>query len=180
MECLSGARSASGNERKARPERIAVIGESACGHGKIGMNCKILRIITRMNIGGPAIHSLLLARGLAERGYDTTLVAGYCEPSDGDMSYLLTPEDPVHWIPEMSRSVRPWNNLEALWKLWRLMRSERPLIVHTHTAMAGCLGHAAALLGGVPIVIHTFHGNRMLRGNPGRNTPGRPGSAAMR
>jgi len=122
---------------------------------------KILRVITRLNIGGPAIHSVLLTRGLAARGYDTTLVTGLCEPSDGDMSYLLEPEDPVRWIPEMSRSVRPWDNLRALWKLWRLMRSERPLIVHTHTAMAGSLGRAAAILSRVPIIIHTFHGNSL-------------------
>jgi len=122
---------------------------------------KVLRIITRLNIGGPAIHSVLLMRGLSARGYDTTLVTGYCEPSDGDMSYLLQPGDPVRWIPEMSRSVRPWNNLRALWKLWRLMRSERPMIVHTHTAMAGSLGRVAAILGRVPVIIHTFHGNSL-------------------
>ncbi|MDQ2901899.1 MAG: glycosyltransferase, partial [Acidobacteriota bacterium] len=116
---------------------------------------KVLRIITRLNIGGPAIHSVLLMRGLSGRGYDTTLVTGYCEPSDGDMSYLLKPGDPVRWIPEMSRSVRPWNNLRALWKLWRLMRLERPAIVHTHTAMAGSLGRAAAILSRVPVIVHT-------------------------
>ena len=41
------------------------------------------------------------------------------------------------------------------------MRVERPEIVHTHTAMAGCLGRAAAILAGVPIIIHTFHGNSL-------------------
>jgi glycosyltransferase involved in cell wall biosynthesis len=77
------------------------------------------------------------------------------------MSYLLRPEDPVRWLPELSRSVRLWSNLKALWGLWRLMRRERPIIVHTHTAMAGCLGRLAALLSGAPIIIHTFHGNSL-------------------
>src|ERR1039457_1794184 len=109
---------------------------------------KVVRVITRLNIGGPTIHTLLLTREMAAPGY-------------GDMRYLLQPADPVHWVPELSRSVRPWRNLKALWRLWRLLRRERPAIVHTHTAMAGCLGRLAAVLSGTPIVIHTFHGNSL-------------------
>ena len=120
-----------------------------------------MRVITRLNIGGPTIHTLLLTREMAALDYRTVLVAGTCEPEDGDMSYLLQTADPVHWVPELSRSVRPWRNLKALWRLWRLLRRERPAIVHTHTAMAGCLGRLAAVLSGTPIVIHTFHGNSL-------------------
>jgi glycosyltransferase involved in cell wall biosynthesis len=107
------------------------------------------------------MHMLLLAREMAALEYRTVLVAGSCEPEDGDMSYLLRAADSVRWVPELSRSVRPWRNLKALWRLWRLLRCERPAIVHTHTAMAGCLGRLAAVLSGVPIVIHTFHGNSL-------------------
>jgi hypothetical protein len=122
---------------------------------------KVVRVITRLNIGGPAIHTLLLTREMAALEYRTVLVAGSCEPQDGDMSYLLRAADSVRWVPELSRSVRPWRNLKALWRLWRLLRRERPAIVHTHTAMAGCLGRLAAVLSGAPIVIHTFHGNSL-------------------
>ena len=120
-----------------------------------------MRVITRLNIGGPAIHTLLLTREMAALEYRTVLVAGSCEPEDGDMRYLLQPADSVRWLPELSRSVQPWRNLKALWGLWRLLRRERPVIVHTHTAMAGCLGRMAAVLSGAPIVIHTFHGNSL-------------------
>jgi glycosyltransferase involved in cell wall biosynthesis len=122
---------------------------------------KVVRVITRLNIGGPAIHTLLLTREMAALEYRTVLVAGSCEPEDGDMSYLLQAADPVRWLPELSRSVQPWRNLKALWRLWRLLRRERPVIVHTHTAMAGCLGRLAAVLSGAPIIIHTFHGNSL-------------------
>jgi glycosyltransferase involved in cell wall biosynthesis len=120
-----------------------------------------VRVITRLNIGGPSIHTLLLTREMAAMEYRTVLVAGSCEAEDGDMRYLLQPADSVRWVPELSRSVRPWRNLKALWRLWRLLRQERPTIVHTHTAMAGCLGRLAAVLSGAPIVVHTFHGNSL-------------------
>ena len=122
---------------------------------------KIVRIVTRLNIGGPAIHTILLSRGMTSAGYQTVLVAGACEPDDGDMSYLVQQHDCIRWVPEMSRSVNPWRNLRALYHLVRLIRSERPLIVHTHTAMAGTLGRLAALICGVPIIVHTFHGNSL-------------------
>ncbi|HLY19764.1 MAG TPA: glycosyltransferase [Bryobacteraceae bacterium] len=122
-----------------------------------------MRVITRLNIGGPAIHTVLLTREMAVLQYRTVLVAGSCEPADGDMSYLVQSGDPVRWVPELSRSVQPWRNLRALWQLWRLLRRERPLIVHTHTAMAGCLGRLAAVLSGVPIIVHTFHGNSLTQ-----------------
>lgn len=120
-----------------------------------------MRVITRLNIGGPAIHTLLLTREMAAREYRTVLVAGSCEPEDGDMGYLAGAGDSVRWVPELSRSVRPWRNLRALWRLWRLLRQERPAIVHTHTAMAGCLGRLAAILSGAPVIVHTFHGNSL-------------------
>jgi glycosyltransferase involved in cell wall biosynthesis len=120
-----------------------------------------VRIVTRLNMGGPTYHTLLLTREMAARGYLPLLVAGSCEPGDGDLHYLVQPETSVRWVPELSRSVHPWRNLRALWRLWRLLRRERPLIVHTHTAMAGCLGRVAALLSGTPIIVHTFHGNSL-------------------
>jgi glycosyltransferase involved in cell wall biosynthesis len=122
---------------------------------------KIVRIVTRLNIGGPAIQTSLLTRELPALGYHCVLVAGDCEDGEGDMSYLLDPSAPIRRISTLSRSVSPVRNLQALWQLWRAIRNERPAIVHTHTAMAGCLGRAAAILAGVPVIIHTFHGNSL-------------------
>ncbi|MBX6387216.1 MAG: glycosyltransferase, partial [Microbispora sp.] len=62
-------------------------------------------------------------------------------------------------IPELGRAIRPWDDLMALAKLVRLLRRARPAIVHTHTAKAGVLGRIAAILAGVPIRVHTFHGH---------------------
>jgi glycosyltransferase involved in cell wall biosynthesis len=126
-----------------------------------GDSVRIIRIITRLNIGGPAIHAILLTRSLSSLGYRSILVTGNCEGDEGDMSYLLDAADPVRRIPDLSRSVSPFRNIRALWLLWRLIRRERPAVVHTHTAMAGCLGRIAAILANVPVIIHTFHGNSL-------------------
>ncbi|MBI1787579.1 MAG: glycosyltransferase [Acidobacteria bacterium] len=119
----------------------------------------IVRVLTRLGAGGPPLHAVLLTREMSERGYPSVLVTGRCAAQDGDMSYLLRPGDPVQWIEEMSRAVSPWQDLKALARLYRLLRQRRPAIVHTHTAKAGVLGRVAARLAGVPVVVHTFHGN---------------------
>lgn len=124
-------------------------------------NVKVLRVITRLNVGGPAIHALLLTREMGRLGYQTLLVAGACEAGEGDMSYAVQPSDPIVWLPDLSRSVSPLRNLRAVARLWLLMRRERPDIVHTHTAMAGFAGRAAGWLAGVPVIVHTFHGNSL-------------------
>ena len=122
---------------------------------------KVLSIVTRLNIGGPAILTIMLVREMRPFGFQTALISGSCEPDEGDMSFLLEPSDSVFWVPEMSRSVSPVRNIVALWRIWRVLRRERPSVVHTHTAMAGCLGRVAARLANVPVVVHTFHGNSL-------------------
>ena len=119
----------------------------------------ILRVLTRLGSGGPPIHALLLTRELRNHGYRTYLAVGRCQGDDGDMSYLLDPGDPICFVPRMSRSMLPWNDIRAFFHLLRLMRRLRPDIVHTHTAKAGALGRVAAWFARVPVVVHTFHGN---------------------
>lgn len=122
---------------------------------------KILRVITRMNVGGPALHVQILAEGLARRGYDTLLAFGKCQPEEGDLPAELPSGHRVVAIDNMARSISPLRDMTATWRLYRLMRRERPAIVHTHTAKAGLAGRVAAFAAGVPVVVHTFHGNSL-------------------
>jgi len=122
---------------------------------------KILRVITRMNVGGPALHVQILSEGLARRGYKVVLAAGKCQAEEGDLPAELPPGHEMVAIENLARSISPLRDLTAAWKLYRLMRRERPAIVHTHTAKAGLVGRIAAFAAGVPIVVHTFHGNSL-------------------
>jgi glycosyltransferase involved in cell wall biosynthesis len=121
---------------------------------------RVVRVIARLNVGGPAIHTVLLTHLLNPDRFASTLVTGRVSASEGDMSHLAAEYGVAPTIiPELGREIRWQNDLIVLWKLYRLMRQLRPTIVHTHTAKAGMLGRAAAKLAGVPIVVHTFHGH---------------------
>lgn len=122
---------------------------------------RVLRVITRLNIGGPARHTTLLSRGLRARGFETTLVTGSLGEGEGDMSYLAASRGAfsLEVVPALQRAIVPQLDAVALRELVRLCRRHRPHILHTHTSKAGLLGRVAGLLTGVPLRVHTFHGH---------------------
>lgn len=129
---------------------------------------KILRIIARLNIGGPAIHTILLAEGLDKDRFESLLVCGEISKDEGDMSYYARQKNvEPYFIPELKRELNIFNDIAAFKKIYRLIQSEEPDIIHTHTAKAGSLGRSAAILynfvnilkGKRVKLIHTFHGH---------------------
>lgn len=122
---------------------------------------RVLRIIGRLNVGGPAIHVVNLTAGLYSDRYQSLLVAGSESEAEGSLlDFALSHHVNPIVIPEIvtAFSLTPRDG-KALYKLYSLIRKEQPHIVHTHTAKAGFLGRLAARLAGVPIVVHTFHGH---------------------
>jgi len=121
---------------------------------------KVLRIIARLNIGGPAIHTILLTARLNNERFESTLVTGVEGEYEGNMLDLAAAKGvkPII-IPQLRRNIDPIGGFIVLVKLYRLMRREKPHIVHTHTATAGLLGRLAARLAGAPVILHTFHGH---------------------
>ena len=119
---------------------------------------KVVRIIGRLNVGGPARQACFLHQALRDN-FHTVLIAGRLDKQEGDMSYLLTSENGVRWIRSMSRPVRLWSDFMAFLHIVRVLRAEQPDLVHTHAAKAGTLGRVAAVLVGVPVRVHTYHGN---------------------
>ena len=132
---------------------------------------KIVRIIARLNVGGPARHVTWLTAELPRVGYDTVLIAGTVPPGEDDMTYFARAQGvrPVI-IQEMSREISLKDAI-TVWKLYRLFVRERPDVVHTHTAKAGTVGRVAGLLYRwlTPSIlvarprrcrfVHTYHGH---------------------
>jgi len=132
---------------------------------------RIVRIIARLNVGGPAKHVTWLTAGLQDANYRSVLVAGSVPPGEEDMGYFADEAGvkPVY-IPEMSREISLKDAI-TVWKLFRLFLRERPDIVHTHTAKAGTVGRVAGFfyrwltpgtLAGRPRAckfVHTYHGH---------------------
>ena len=146
---------------------------------------KILRIFSRLNIGGPAIHTILLTANLNSDRFESILVKGSEDPFEGNMMYLAREKgvEPIV-IPEMGRDISLLDDLKTFFCIYRLIKNERPHIIHTHTAKAGGLGRGAAVLvkgeelvvrtlrrllffnnsqpptkNSQPKIVHTFHGH---------------------
>jgi glycosyltransferase involved in cell wall biosynthesis len=128
-----------------------------------------MRIIARLNVGGPAYHVSLLGGRMDRSRYSTLLVHGEVGPGEASFANLAESEGcDVMRIPSLGPQVRPAADLRALFELIRIMRRYRPEIVHTHTAKAGTLGRLAAWLSQHPrpLIVHTYHGH-VLEGHFG-------------
>lgn len=132
---------------------------------------RIVRIIARLNVGGPAKHVVWLTTALQDQNYRSLLVTGSVPAGEEDMSYFAEEAGvKPFYIPEMSREISP-NDAVTVWKIFRLLLRERPDIVHTHTAKAGTVGRVAGFfyrwltpgtLIGKPRqckFVHTYHGH---------------------
>jgi len=120
----------------------------------------IARVIGRLNIGGPAQQAIALTAALNGGDYRSVLFAGREDPREGSLWQAAEAAgvSPVR-VPGLGRAIRPAADLIALAALTRHLRRLRPDLVHTHTAKAGTVGRVAALLAGVPVRVHTFHGH---------------------
>jgi glycosyltransferase involved in cell wall biosynthesis len=118
---------------------------------------RLLRVMTRLNVGGPARQAIFLTRDLQERGFDTRLVWGSSGPREGVIE--PPPGTPASSMPWLARPLSPTQDLRAYRDLSAMIRRWRPRVVHTHLAKAGALGRLAAQRAHVPVVVHTFHGH---------------------
>ncbi len=121
---------------------------------------KVLQIIARMNVGGPAVIVADLIRGLDPTRFDQVLITGYCDVNEADYLETVATDVKATRVGGLGRSISPMADLRAFFSLVALIRRERPDVVHTHTAKAGVLGRLATILSGSKAIrIHTFHGH---------------------
>jgi glycosyltransferase involved in cell wall biosynthesis len=143
----------------------------APGSASSNPRVRVVRVIDRLNIGGPAKHVVWLTAGLTAAGFDTALITGTIPAGEGDMSYFARAAgvNPLI-VNEMSREIR-LRDFFVVAKLLRQFLKLRPDIIHTHKAKAGAVGRVAAMIykfatPGVLLlrprpcrIVHTFHGH---------------------
>lgn len=127
----------------------------------------VLRVIARLNVGGPARHVVLLDRGLRDRGYRTLLLHGSVDAGEASLESFASEQNvDARRIRQLGRRLHPLDDIRAFWAVLRTMFREKPDVVHTHTAKAGALGRVSAFIFNAvrrpsqrAIVFHTFHGH---------------------
>ncbi len=121
---------------------------------------RILRIQSRICIGGPAIHTELLSVHLPKDRYQTLLLGGSLEKREQSVLDAIKSKGvDARVLPVMKRDISPWHDLRSIINVYQQIRKYKPHIVHTHTSKAGTVGRVAAIFAGTPVILHTFHGH---------------------
>jgi len=121
---------------------------------------KVMQVIARMNVGGPAVLVADLVRNLDQKRISTVLVTGYCDENESDYLDEVAQDVAAIRIPGLGRSVSPLKDLTAFFLLVKEVRKFKPDVIHTHTAKAGVLGRIAGLIARPQAKrVHTFHGH---------------------
>jgi len=121
---------------------------------------RVMRIITRMNVGGPAVQVSGLMRGLNRAEFDHRLYTGFCAADEADYLETVATDVKAVRIEGFGRRISLAGDIRAFISLVKSIREFRPHIIHTHTAKAGFLGRTASIVSLHPSVrVHTFHGH---------------------
>ncbi len=121
---------------------------------------RVMRIIARMNIGGPAVQVSGLMRGFNAKEFDHRLYTGFCETGEADYLETVATDVKAIRIKGFGRSVSFSGDILAFIALIKEIYEFKPHIIHTHTAKAGFLGRIASIVSLQPSIrVHTFHGH---------------------
>ena len=121
---------------------------------------RVTHVITRLIVGGAQENTVASVLGLQSKlGLEVRLISGPTTGPEGSLeSSFHDRPGTLHIARHLVRPVHPWHDSLALFELTRLLREQKPDLVHTHSGKAGILGRLAARKAGVPIIIHTVHG----------------------
>jgi len=121
---------------------------------------RVMRIIARMNVGGPAVQVSGLMREMDRDDFDQRLYTGFCTADEADYLETVATDVNATRILGFGRRVSLSGDLKAFFSLIKEIRSFKPHVIHTHTAKAGFLGRLASILSLNPSIrVHTFHGH---------------------
>jgi len=109
-----------------------------------------------LELGGAQRNTLYTVANLNPGEFSAILICGKGGMLDEEA--LSIPRVKTFFVPQLVRQISPLRDVPALYAIFKLLRAEKPDIVHTHSSKAGILGRIAAKLAGVPVIIHTYHG----------------------
>lgn len=128
--------------------------------GSIETPIRVMRIIARMNVGGPAVQVSGLMRGFNASEFDHRLYTGYCAADEEDYLDTVAIDVKSLRIQGFGRRVSMGGDIKAFIALVKEIRTFKPHVIHTHTAKAGFLGRIASIVSLKPAIrVHTFHGH---------------------
>ena len=121
---------------------------------------RVMRVIARMNVGGPAVQVSGLMRGFDAAEFDQRLYTGFCDTDEADYLDTVATDVRATRIEGFGRRVSLGEDVKAFVSLIKDIKSFKPHIIHTHTAKAGFLGRIASIVSLQPSIrVHTFHGH---------------------
>ena len=127
---------------------------------KVMSPIRVMRIIARMNVGGPAVQVSGLMRGFNSNEFEHRLYTGFCSTDEADYLDSVATDIKAIRIDGLGRRVSLRGDIRAFLSLVKAIREFNPNIIHTHTAKAGFLGRLASLVSLQKSVrVHTFHGH---------------------
>ena len=120
---------------------------------------KICHVITRMIVGGAQENTLFTIVDHARAGHDVTLATGHSPGREGALLDMVKADGfRMEIFPDLVRELSPYHDFMAFAHLRAFFRREKFDVVHTHTSKAGIIGRFAAHSAGIPVVVHTVHG----------------------
>ncbi|MCX7641442.1 MAG: glycosyltransferase family 4 protein [Elusimicrobiales bacterium] len=117
---------------------------------------KVIHIITKLELGGAQQNTLYTVTNLSKEKFDVKLISGIGGMLDKEAVTLI--EQNIIFIKDLIREISPISDFRALISLFKILRKEKPQIIHTHSSKAGILARIAGFLAGIKIIIHTYHG----------------------
>jgi glycosyltransferase involved in cell wall biosynthesis len=139
---------------------LSKIREDLAMHTEDQHPIRVMRIISRMNVGGPAVQVSGLMREFDHEKFDQRLYTGFCADNEADYLHTLAEDFGPIYVDGLGRDVNVLGDLRAFKFLIREIQTFKPHIIHTHTSKAGLLGRIASIVSGhSSLRIHTYHGH---------------------
>lgn len=115
---------------------------------------KVCIIVTKLELGGAQKVAIDLCQKLDKNKFETFMICGLGGILDDETSHKIK----IYFVKDLIRELNPIKDLKAFTEIYKILKKEKPDVVHTHSSKAGILGRFTAFVAGIKNIIHTIHG----------------------